>query len=910
MEVVTGALPSVITKLAHLAAGEYNLQKGLNGEIKFLQKELESMKGALEDISKNPPDQLPNGEKIWAGNVRELSYDIEDSIDMFMVQSKGRKLVNQHGLKKAIGRSLDLLMQPKIRRKIANEIREIKSRVIEVHERRRNYKVKIGVDKPVTAASDPRLSTPYLEVKDLVGIDGARDEIIKIMTEREEVPMQQGKIVSIVGFGGLGKTTLAKAVYEKIRAGFDCSAFVSVSENPDSKKLLKGLLYDLGKSINEETLDEMRLINILKEFLQDKRYIIVLDDIWDISVWKLMRGALPDNDAGYRIITTTRNFNVGQQVGGTYKLKPLCLHDSKILLYKRIFSNEDKDECPDEQLAEVSDKILKKCAGVPLAIITIASLLARKGGNIIEWYKVYKSMGTGLENDPDVSNMREILSLGYYDMPSHLRTCLLYSSLFPEDYMINKVRLINMWIAEGFIQCGKQGQSLFDVGESYFNDLINRSMIQPMHDWYSGVVEGCRVHDMVLDLICSFSNEENFVTILNDIENTSSNIIRRLSLQSAKEDHSVTWTTKSLQQVRSVFVFPSALDLMPALESFRVTRVLNLDGCNLSQNYSLKHLGNLFHLRYLGLRGTSIAQLPEKIGNLSFLQTLDVTRNKISSLPPTVVQLRNLMFLYTDWSTRLPSRIGNMACLEYLLLRIDDSTMDSIEEMGQLLELRVLRIVFNNWNNNLVEYLSKLQKIRNLYIEVIDGRRSIGGLDAWVAPQHLCRLNTVRSCWFSALPAWMNRSVLPNLSFLWIAVRELQLKDLEILGRLPTLRSLELEVDHANHGIHGRFDVGAGLFPCLVHCKFWGFVEPVVFRQGAMPRLRELYLDLFFMWEAKETTSSDGGLDMGIRNLPLLQDVFIELRSEVASTEEVEHVKATLRRAAEFHPNHPRLTIL
>lgn len=270
MEVVTGALPSVITKLAHLAAGEYNLQKGLNGEIKFLQKELESMKGALEDISKNPPDQLPNGEKIWAGNVRELSYDIEDSIDMFMVQSKGRKLVNQHGLKKAIGRSLDLLMQPKIRRKIANEIREIKSRVIEVHERRRNYKVKIGVDKPVTAASDPRLSTPYLEVKDLVGIDGARDEIIKIMTEREEVPMQQGKIVSIVGFGGLGKTTLAKAVYEKIRAGFDCSAFVSVSENPDSKKLLKGLLYDLGKSINEETLDEMRLINILKEFLQDK----------------------------------------------------------------------------------------------------------------------------------------------------------------------------------------------------------------------------------------------------------------------------------------------------------------------------------------------------------------------------------------------------------------------------------------------------------------------------------------------------------------------------------------------------------------------------------------------------------------------------------------------------------------
>jgi len=156
----------------------------------------------------------------------------------------------------------------------------------------------------------------------------------------------------------------------------------------------------------------------------------------------------------------------------------------------------------------------------------------------------------------------------------------------------------------------------------------------------------------------------------------------------------------------------------------------------------------------------------------------------------------------------------------------------------------------------------------------------------------------------------MLSSVLPNLSFLWIAVRELQPKDLEVLGRLPALHSLELEVDHVNLGIIlGRFVVGAGLFLCLVHCKFWGFVEPVVFRQGAMPRIRELYLDLFFMWEAGETISSDGGLVMGMENLPLLQDVFIEFRSEVASTEEVDQAKATLRRAAEIHPNHPRLTI-
>jgi len=272
MEVVTGALPSLIPKLADLIAGEYNLQKGLKGEIKFLQEELESMKAALEDISRTPAEQLPNNDKIWSRNVRELSYDIEDSIDTFMVQCKDKGLGKQHGLKKVIDRSLHLLMQPKVRHKIAKEVREIKSRVMEVHERRRRYEVNLGVDKPVTV--DPRLFTQYYtEVKELVGIDEARDEFINnCLTKENNVPMKQGKIVSIVGFGGLGKTTLANAVYENIRAQFDCCALVSVSQTPDLKRLFKGLLNDFGKSINEEILDESRLIKVLREFLQDKRY--------------------------------------------------------------------------------------------------------------------------------------------------------------------------------------------------------------------------------------------------------------------------------------------------------------------------------------------------------------------------------------------------------------------------------------------------------------------------------------------------------------------------------------------------------------------------------------------------------------------------------------------------------------
>ncbi|CAL4991206.1 unnamed protein product [Urochloa decumbens] len=561
MELATGALPNIITKLGDLLIGEYNLQKGVKGEIRFLRSDLESMQSALKKISDTPREQLDIQDKIWARDLRELSYDIEDSIDTFMVRDTANESSKLHGIKKFVDRSVSLFRKAKTRHGIATEITEIKSRVVEVHERHRRYEVNIVTDKHATPTVDTRFLARYTKITELVGIDKARDELItKIVKEEYQASMQQGKIISIVGFGGLGKTTLANAVYEKVKAQFVCCAFVSVSQTPDLKKVFKGILYQLDKEIyqkiNEQQLDEGQLINELREFLQPKRYFIVIDDVWDISVWTMIKCSLPDNDAGYIVITTTRISDVAEKIGGAYKLKPLSLDNSRKLLYRRIFGNENTDnneemeKCPNDELSEVSDRILKKCAGVPLAIITVASLLTCKARNKIEWYNVYNSLGTGLENSLDVENMRKILSFSYYDLPSHLRTCLLYLSLFPEDYKIEKDRLIWMWIAEGFIQCEKQGKSLFELGESYFNDLINRSMIQPIYDSDTDLICECCTHDMVLDLICSVSYEENFVTILNGMNHGCRPYkIRRLSIQSCNEDHATTSAAWSLQQV-------------------------------------------------------------------------------------------------------------------------------------------------------------------------------------------------------------------------------------------------------------------------------------------------------------------------------------------------------------------------
>ncbi|XP_021316438.1 uncharacterized protein LOC8079127 isoform X3 [Sorghum bicolor] len=187
-EVVAGPLPNLLAKLADLIHGEYNLQKEVKSGIKFLVSELESMQGALEKISNTPVHKLDNQDKIWARNVRELSYDIEDSLDIFMVRCKGKKLVKQHGFKEAVDKCLEWLMQPKIRRKIATKIRDIKSRVEEVAKQRDRYKVSNDAAKPVTV--DPRWLA-YYEAIELIGIDEAREEVIKILGEDNEVRRQQ-----------------------------------------------------------------------------------------------------------------------------------------------------------------------------------------------------------------------------------------------------------------------------------------------------------------------------------------------------------------------------------------------------------------------------------------------------------------------------------------------------------------------------------------------------------------------------------------------------------------------------------------------------------------------------------------------------------------------------------------------
>ncbi|XP_048559950.1 disease resistance protein RGA5-like [Triticum urartu] len=711
--VVTGAMGTLLPKLANLITKEYNLHKGVKGEIMFLKVELEHMQAALVDISEAPIDQPPNNQiKLWANHVRDLSYDLEDNIDKFMlhIETHGQP-EKSHSFRDFIDKCLSLLTKGKIRHKIGIDIKDIKRRIKEISERRKRYQIdsKAAAKPPGPTVDTLRLSTLYKKATELVGIEEKSLEVVEMLTEGDEVSKKQLKVVSIVGFGGLGKTTLANAVYEKLivqvniqkqKLQFDCAAFISVSLNPNMKLIFKSLLHQLDKhtyqNINEASWVEERLIREIRTFLENKRYLIVIDDIWDKSVWENIKYALIDNEYESRVITTTRILDVAQQAGGVYRLDPLSDEDSRKLFYQRIYGRENKS--PPDQLVEVSESILRRCGGVPLAILTIGSLLSSKKGRAHTheyWSKVYKSISSGLDNShDDVKNMRRILSVSYFGLPPHLKTCLLHLSLYPQDYEIETGQLIWKWVGEGFVG-KKQGKSLYEVGKDYLDELINKSLVQAVHFQNGNEVCSCRIHDMVHDLITSLSNEEGFLTTIGSQQpEYLPSKVRRLFVQTSTEEVVNQLPTLSLSHVRSLTLSRPAFSLLPALSGFPVLRVLDFSNCEQVDDNHWKDICNLFHLRYLSLKGTSITKIPKEIGNLKFVQVLDIRSTKIEELPSTFIQLTHLLLLLMvdSLGCAVPRWMCSMSSLFSLSITLKALGEEDLEILGSIQTLSELCI--------------------------------------------------------------------------------------------------------------------------------------------------------------------------------------------------------------------------
>ncbi|KAL6646415.1 hypothetical protein ACP70R_018023 [Stipagrostis hirtigluma subsp. patula] len=537
-------------------------------------------------------------------------------------------------------------------------------------------------DQKTKVASGDNLSTSsagekFDPCKTLALVD---DVLVERSSEISEVVNRIGqpgdkqdcKVISVWGMGGLGKTTLIRSVYKSPELGGWKRAWVTALRTFDPAAVLRSIALQLEKQfqasqrqndtqawqhqkqIQEDptvaTMQLQKLVQYLSEVMHKEKCLIVIDDLSSTKEWDLIKENLA---IAKRIIITTREKYIAQHCSREdteiYNLQGLKDAVAFDLFIMKVFKgNIDFDLHPG--MVDQAKVILKRCNGLPLAISAIGGLLANKPKNIVEWRKLNDHLSTELEINPELRMIREILMRSFDGLPYHLKSSFLYLSIFPEDHKIRRKRLVRRWVAEGYAK-EMHSMNAEEVGDNYFAELLDRSMILAGKEvnHYSGKLPYCQLHDVIREICISKAMEENLVFTLDEkcsFRNTDG-AIRHLAISSGWERDKNLLDTLELSHIRSLTVFGEWRSFILSTKMIFL-RVLDLEGTVGLRDHHLSHIGEFHHLRFLSLRGCKgIFQLPDSLGNLSQLQTLDVKGTWIWRLPTTITNLQMLRHLRT-----------------------------------------------------------------------------------------------------------------------------------------------------------------------------------------------------------------------------------------------------------------------
>jgi disease resistance protein RPM1 len=338
----------VINELVQLIVHESKLLRGVHSEVVDIRDELESIQCFLKDVDTSDPQ---DGFKTWVKQVREVAYHIEDVIDEYILHVAHRR--HQQSFITFLHKIGHLLRKLKPCHDIATKIQDIKISVCEIKERSERYgfsssKKGSGSSAANVTWHDPRVGSLFIEEDEVEGIESMRDELVSWLVGGAS----KRSVISVVGMGGIGKTTLAKKVYENesVKGHFDYRVWITVSQSYNVSKIFMSMARQIYQAKETapgqiDMIDEIKLITQLRKCLQQKRYVVVFDDVWKTEFWEIVKHALPCNDRGSRIIITTCSDLIGVSCKESlsdqvHKLQPLSQDKAWELFCRKAFQTE------------------------------------------------------------------------------------------------------------------------------------------------------------------------------------------------------------------------------------------------------------------------------------------------------------------------------------------------------------------------------------------------------------------------------------------------------------------------------------------------------------------------------------------------------------------------------------------
>ncbi|KAK3122299.1 hypothetical protein QOZ80_8BG0667760 [Eleusine coracana subsp. coracana] len=665
--------------------------------------------------------------KRWMKNLKAVAYQADDILDNFQYEALHREAQGPRSMTSKVLSNFThhspLLFRLKISWELKNVLDKLEGLVSDMNQFGLLERAEVPqvVNRQKHSALDKH--------EEIFGRNNDKEMIVKLLLDHQD--QQSVQVLPIIGMGGLGKTTLAKLVYNdsRVKKHFELKMWCCVSENFEATAIVRSVI-ELATKGTCDLRDNIELLKgRLQEVIGRKRFLLILDDVWNNEQHKWEEDLKPllcscIGGSGSTIVVTSRLQHVASIMGTlpSYELKILSEEDSWKLFSKKAFINKGLQE--QTELFPVGKRIVDKCKGLPLALKTMGGLMSSKQ-QVQEWKAIaHCSISDTSRGKHEVLS---ILKLSYTHLSSEMKQCFAFCAIFPKDYEMEKNMLIQLWMANGFI-LEEGAMDLTDKGEFIFNELAWRSFLQDISvkqyvcsEIYYEEME-CKMHDLMHDLAISVT-EECAPSLYLSQRNVSLKNVQHMHV-SRDEFKEIGGLLKDTSCLRTLLTQSDHNDLNEL--KLKSLRTLCFQ-CSSSTIHS--QLINTKHLRYLDISRSDIVKLPESICSLYNLQSLRLNFcRRLEYLPESMAKMNKLSHVYLlgtynlKWMPPNLSLLHNLRTLTQFVVHTRNGCgieeLKDMRQLGNMLQLFNLQKVKTGSKVNLhdKQNLSKLYLSTVMYI--------------------------------------------------------------------------------------------------------------------------------------------------------------------------------------------------